>query len=79
MAHPRGAPLRWSALPAFLTPNAQANAKKVALQFPEGLLMYACTISDIVEHFTGAETVVMGDVRSRGGGAPFSAHSPHPG
>lgn len=25
------------------------NVKKVALQFPEGLLLYACTISDILE------------------------------
>lgn len=27
----------------------QNNSKKVALQFPEGLLLYACTISDILE------------------------------
>jgi len=27
----------------------QAGSKKVALQFPEGLLMYACIISDILE------------------------------
>ncbi|XP_062448564.1 2-(3-amino-3-carboxypropyl)histidine synthase subunit 1 [Rhea pennata] len=40
----------------------QAQAKKVALQMPEGLLMFACTIADIVERFTGAEAVVMGDV-----------------
>lgn len=38
------------------------NAKQVALQFPEGLLMFACTIADIIEHFTNAETVIMGDV-----------------
>ncbi|KAI8618443.1 putative diphthamide synthesis protein-domain-containing protein [Chytriomyces sp. MP71] len=38
------------------------NAKRVALQFPEGLLMYSLTICDIVERFVGAETVVMGDV-----------------
>ncbi len=31
----------------------QANAKCVALQFPEGLLMYACVISDILERFAG--------------------------
>jgi diphthamide synthase subunit DPH2 len=24
----------------------------VALQFPEGLLMYACTIADILERYT---------------------------
>ncbi|KAJ3299214.1 Diphthamide biosynthesis protein 1 [Blyttiomyces sp. JEL0837] len=40
----------------------QSQAKKVALQFPEGLLMYSLTIADILENFTGVETVVMGDV-----------------
>ena len=29
----------------------QAGAKRVALQFPEGLLMYACIISDILERY----------------------------
>jgi len=38
------------------------NAKKVALQFPEGLLMYACTISDILEKFCGVSTIILGDV-----------------
>lgn len=40
----------------------QAGARRVALQFPEGLLMYACTISDILEHFASVETLIMGDV-----------------
>lgn len=40
----------------------QANAKRVALQFPEGLLLFACVIADIVEEFTHAETLIMGDV-----------------
>ena len=40
----------------------QAGAKMVALQFPEGLLMFACTIADIVHQFTGADTIIMGDV-----------------
>ena len=40
----------------------KAGARKVALQLPEGLLMYACVISDILEHFTGVETLIMGDV-----------------
>jgi hypothetical protein len=31
----------------------QAGVKLVALQFPEGLLMYACMISDILEEFAG--------------------------
>ncbi|KAI8323894.1 hypothetical protein GQ54DRAFT_296471 [Martensiomyces pterosporus] len=38
------------------------SAKRVALQFPEGLMMFACTISDILETFCGVETVIMGDV-----------------
>jgi len=37
-------------------------AKRVALQFPEGLLVYSCLISDILEEFTGVDTIVMGDV-----------------
>ena len=40
----------------------QNNTKRVALQFPEGLLMFACTIADIIERFTSAETIIMGDV-----------------
>lgn len=40
----------------------EAEAKRVALQMPEGLLMYATTIADIIEEFTGAETVIMADV-----------------
>ncbi|XP_052801951.1 2-(3-amino-3-carboxypropyl)histidine synthase subunit 1-like [Mya arenaria] len=39
-----------------------AAAKRVALQFPEGLLLYACTIADIIEQFTTADTLIMGDV-----------------
>lgn len=38
------------------------EATIVALQFPEGLLIFACAISDILERFTGCETVIMGDV-----------------
>uniref|UniRef100_K3WYL2 2-(3-amino-3-carboxypropyl)histidine synthase subunit 1 n=1 Tax=Globisporangium ultimum (strain ATCC 200006 / CBS 805.95 / DAOM BR144) TaxID=431595 RepID=K3WYL2_GLOUD len=40
----------------------QANSKRVALQFPEGLLLYSCVISDIIERFTGADTIILGDV-----------------
>ncbi|KAG1657037.1 hypothetical protein FOA52_009232 [Chlamydomonas sp. UWO 241] len=41
----------------------QAGAKQVAVQFPEGLLMYACVISDILERFAGATHVfILGDV-----------------
>uniref|UniRef100_A0A8C8VLH2 2-(3-amino-3-carboxypropyl)histidine synthase subunit 1 n=1 Tax=Pelusios castaneus TaxID=367368 RepID=A0A8C8VLH2_9SAUR len=65
----------------------QAQAKKVALQMPEGLLMFACTIADIIERFTGAEVVVMGDVTygaccvddftARALGADFMVHYGH--
>ena len=40
----------------------QMGAKTVALQMPEGLLLYACAIADILERFAGAEAVIMGDV-----------------
>ncbi|BFZ18348.1 hypothetical protein BsWGS_21387 [Bradybaena similaris] len=40
----------------------QTQAKRVALQFPEGLLLFACVIADIIERFTEADTVIMGDV-----------------
>ncbi|XP_015593804.1 2-(3-amino-3-carboxypropyl)histidine synthase subunit 1 [Cephus cinctus] len=40
----------------------ETKAKRVALQMPEGLLMYATTIADIIEDFTGADSVIMGDV-----------------
>ena len=37
--------------------------KRIALQFPEGLLLFATTISDIITQFcSGTETVIMGDV-----------------
>ncbi|GBF93141.1 diphthamide biosynthesis [Raphidocelis subcapitata] len=41
----------------------QAGAARVALQFPEGLLMYACAIADILQEHAGVEhAFVMGDV-----------------
>ena len=40
-----------------------AGATKVALQMPEGLLLFATTISDILTEFCpGASTLIMGDV-----------------
>lgn len=40
-----------------------SGAKKVALQLPEGLLLFATTISDILTQFCpGIETLIMGDV-----------------
>ena len=38
------------------------ESRNVALQMPEGLLMFACTIADILEQFCQVQTVVMGDV-----------------
>lgn len=38
------------------------EAKSVALQMPEGLLMFATTIADIIEIMTGADVIIMGDV-----------------
>ncbi|KAK9838131.1 hypothetical protein WJX81_003166 [Elliptochloris bilobata] len=41
----------------------QAGAKRVALQFPEGLLMFAFVIADILESHAGTEhCLVLGDV-----------------
>ncbi len=34
----------------------------VALQFPEGLLQYACLVADILSHFCECECAIMGDV-----------------
>lgn len=40
-----------------------SSSKKVALQFPEGLLLFATTISDILTRFCpGTDTLIMGDV-----------------
>ncbi|XP_034025047.1 2-(3-amino-3-carboxypropyl)histidine synthase subunit 1 isoform X1 [Thalassophryne amazonica] len=65
----------------------QANAKRVALQLPEGLQMFACVIADIIERFTDADTIVMGDVTygaccvddftARALGADFMVHYGH--
>lgn len=40
----------------------ESKAKRVALQMPEGLLIFACRISNIIEAFTDAEVIIMGDV-----------------
>eukprot|EP00884_Botryococcus_braunii_P010868 jgi/Botrbrau1/19783/Bobra.0124s0031.1 len=41
----------------------KAGAKRVALQFPEGLLMFSCVIADILETFGGVEhCFIMGEV-----------------
>lgn len=38
------------------------NVQRVALQLPEGLAMWACALCDLIEQFTDAESVVLGDV-----------------
>lgn len=38
------------------------KSKCVGLQFPEGLLMYACVISDILVKHTSCEIIILGDV-----------------
>lgn len=40
----------------------QLGSRRVALQMPEGLVMFATSICDIIENFTEADTVIMGDV-----------------
>jgi 2-(3-amino-3-carboxypropyl)histidine synthase len=40
----------------------QYKARRVGLQFPEGLLLFATAIGDILSAFTACETVVLGDV-----------------
>jgi hypothetical protein len=39
-----------------------SGAKRVALQLPEGLLLFACPIVDILTRFCGCDCIVMGDV-----------------
>jgi 2-(3-amino-3-carboxypropyl)histidine synthase len=38
------------------------GAKTVAMQMPEGLLMYALVIADILQKFSGASILILGDV-----------------
>lgn len=40
----------------------QLQSFLVALQFPEGLLMYSCVISDLLTKYTDCEVIIMGDV-----------------
>lgn len=37
----------------------RANAKRVALQFPEGLLAYSCIISDILESYVHSNNLLL--------------------
>lgn len=40
----------------------KASAKSVALQFPEGLLLFSQMLADIFAHFCGVRCTIMGDV-----------------
>ena len=42
--------------------KSDSSIKRVSLQFPEGLLLYACIISDIIQRFGAAKVMVLGDV-----------------
>eukprot|EP01104_Vermistella_antarctica_P012381 TRINITY_DN3570_c0_g1_i2.p1 TRINITY_DN3570_c0_g1~~TRINITY_DN3570_c0_g1_i2.p1 ORF type:complete len:387 (+),score=71.19 TRINITY_DN3570_c0_g1_i2:101-1261(+) len=63
------------------------SCKIVALQFPEGLLLFSCVIADILERFADVETAIMGDVTygaccvddltARALGADFLVHYGH--
>ncbi|KJH53102.1 diphthamide biosynthesis protein 2 domain protein [Dictyocaulus viviparus] len=49
-------------IPKTIWKILSTNSKRVALQFPEGLIMYSGLISDILEKHTGCTTIIMGDV-----------------
>lgn len=49
-------------IPKTIWKVVSSNAKVVALQFPEGLTMYACIIADIIKKFTGTEVIILADV-----------------
>ncbi|VDM51841.1 unnamed protein product [Angiostrongylus costaricensis] len=49
-------------IPKTIWKIRSTNSKQVALQFPEGLIMYSGLIADILEKHTGCVTVIMGDV-----------------
>lgn len=49
-------------LPKTIARILEKKAKTVALQFPEGLLMFSVPIADIIEAKTGAHCIILGDV-----------------
>lgn len=49
-------------IPKCLWQIHKSQAKRVALQFPEGLLLFSLTLSSIIEEFGKVETVIMSDV-----------------
>ncbi|XP_035213597.1 2-(3-amino-3-carboxypropyl)histidine synthase subunit 1-like [Stegodyphus dumicola] len=40
----------------------KCEAKRIVLQFPEGLQIFSLTIADILQHFTGVYPMILGDV-----------------
>lgn len=49
-------------IPKTIKRIKEKGAKRVALQFPEGLLLFSAPIADLLEAETGAEMVILGDV-----------------
>ncbi|KAF8453485.1 putative diphthamide biosynthesis protein [Terfezia claveryi] len=50
-------------LPKTIWHIRKSGARRIALQMPEGLLLFACTLSDIISTFCpNTETLIMGDV-----------------
>jgi 2-(3-amino-3-carboxypropyl)histidine synthase len=49
-------------IPKSIAQIKKNGAQRVALQMPEGLAMYGCALVDVIERFSGAECVIMGDV-----------------
>ncbi|KAI1729139.1 putative diphthamide synthesis protein domain-containing protein [Ditylenchus destructor] len=49
-------------IPKTIWKIKSTGSKTVALQFPEGLLLYSCVIADILSKYTNAEIIIMGDV-----------------
>ncbi|ENN71436.1 2-(3-amino-3-carboxypropyl)histidine synthase subunit 1 [Dendroctonus ponderosae] len=49
-------------LPKTIWRIKELKAQVVALQMPEGLLLFATTIADIIKEFTNADSIIMGDV-----------------
>jgi len=61
-------------LPKTIWRIEQTQASHVALQMPEGLLMYSCTIADILRKFSSVHTVsILGDVTYGGMVAYFNS------
>lgn len=63
VSHLPGLPANYNfEIPKTVQRIKEKAAKRVALQFPEGLLMFSVVISDLIEQATGAECVILGDV-----------------